>query len=97
MNEVKNIIAMISDRLKKMAQGNAVVSKPISFGDRHVLPLCELSLGFGGAGGTGEDMSNSEHSGGTGTGGGTGGGAKATPVAVIVVEGKNVRIESLGK
>ena len=97
MNDVKNIISMISERLKKMAQGNAVVSKPISFGDRHVLPLCELSLGFGGGGGSGEDMGNGEPSGGQNIGGGTGGSAKATPVAVIVVDGKNVRIESLGK
>lgn len=97
MNEVKKLISMISERLKIMAQGNAVVSKPISFGDRHVLPLCELSLGFGGGGGTGEDMGNGEQSGGEGTGGGTGGSAKATPVAVIVVDGQNVRIESLGK
>lgn len=92
MNEVKTIIAMISERLKRMAQSNAVVSKPISFGDRHVLPLCELSLGFGGGGGSGEDPEN-----GGGTGGGTGGCAKATPVAVIVVDGPNVRVESLRK
>jgi uncharacterized spore protein YtfJ len=97
MNDVKGIISMISQRLKKLAQGNAVVSQPISFGDRHVLPLCELKLGFGGGGGTGEDMGDDQNYGGQGTGGGTGGTAKATPIAVIVVDGQNVRIESLDK
>ena len=97
MNDVKGIISMISERLKKMAKGNAVASKPISFGDRHVLPLCELKLGFAGGGGTGEDMGDGQQSGGQGTGGGTGGSAKATPIAVIVVDGQNVRIEPIGK
>ncbi len=97
MNDVKGIISMISERLKKMAQSNAVVTQPVSFGDRHVLPMCELKLGFAGGGGTGEDKGGGEQSGGQGTGGVAGGSAKATPIAVIVVDGQNVRIESLGK
>ena len=80
-----------------MAQSNAVVTQPVSFGDRHVLPMCELKLGFAGGGGTGEDKGGGEQSGGQGTGGVAGGSAKATPIAVIVVDGQNVRIESLGK
>lgn len=90
MNDIKNIISVIGGRLKKLAQSNAVVSQPVSFNDRHVLPLCELSMAFGGGGGSGEDNGN-----GQGTGCGTGGSAKATPVAVVVVDGDQVRIESL--
>ncbi|EFK05242.1 sporulation protein YtfJ [delta proteobacterium NaphS2] len=97
MNEIKDVISMIRDRLKKLAQSNAVVSRPISVGDRHVLPLCELSMGFGGGGGTGEDTADKEQNKGQGTGGGTAGTAKATPIAVIVVDGNQVRIETLGK
>lgn len=97
MKEVKDVIAMIGERLKKMAQSNAVVAKPISFGDRHVLPLCELRLGFGGGGGFGEDAGNGEQSGGQGAGSGTAGSARATPVAVVVIDGQDVRIEALGK
>ncbi len=96
MTDVKSTIALMGERLKKMARNNAVVSKPISFGDRHVLPLCELSLAFGGGGGTGEEAGTGEQSGGQGTGSATVGGARATPVVVIVVDGRNVRIESLG-
>lgn len=96
MNDLKNVISMIRDRLKKLAQSNAVVSRPISMGDRHVLPLCELSMGFGGGGGTGEDTGGKEENKGQGKGGGTAGTAKATPIAVIVVAGNQFRIETLG-
>lgn len=97
MNDVKNVISMIGERLKKLAQSNAVVSRPISMGDRHVLPLCELCMGFGGGSGIGEDAGSGEQSKGQGAGGGTAGTAKATPVAVVVVEGNKVRIQTLGK
>jgi uncharacterized spore protein YtfJ len=97
MNDTKDVISMIRNRLKKLAQSNAVVSRPISMGDRHVLPLCELGMGFGGGGGTGEDTGDKAQNKGQGTGGGSAGSAKATPVAVIVVDGNQVRIETLGK
>ena len=97
MNEIKDAISMIRNRLKKLAQSNAVVSRPISMGDRHVLPLCELGMGFGGGGGTGEENGDKAQNKGQGTGGGTAGTAKATPIAVIVVDGNQVRIETLGK
>ena len=97
MDHIKNLLAAISQRFKKLAEANAVVAKPISVGDRHVVPLCELSLAFGGGGGTGE-MQNEKGTGetATGTGGGAGGGAKATPVAVIVVENGKARLEKVG-
>ena len=97
MNDTKDVISMIRNRLKKLAQSNAVVSRPISMGDRHVLPLCELGMGFGGGGGTGEDTGDKTQNRGQGTGGGSAGSAKATPIAVVVVDGNRVRIETLGK
>ena len=51
MKDLKGIVSLIGEHLKTLAEGNAVVSKPISVGDRHVLPLCELGLGLGGGGG----------------------------------------------
>lgn len=97
MNDIKNLVAAIGERLKQLAQSNAVVSKPISYGDRHVLPLCQLSLAFGSGGGSQDDENNREKSNGKNAGSGTGGSAKATPVAVVVVDGQDVRIETLGK
>ena len=45
----------------------------------------------------GEELKDDEHQNGKGIGGGVGGGAKATPVAVVVADGDNVRIETFGK
>jgi uncharacterized spore protein YtfJ len=97
MEHVKGIISLIGERLKSLAQGNVVATEPLSVGDRHVLALCELTLSIGGGGGTGEELRNDEHQNGKGIGGGVGGGAKATPVAVVVADGNNVRIETFGK
>jgi len=95
MKHVKDLIGTVSERLERLAKGNAVVSKPISLGDRHVVPLCELSVGFGGGGGKGEGEGDAEGPM-AGTGVAVGGGAKAAPVAVLVIENGKVRIETLG-
>lgn len=97
MNHVTELLKKATTRLRELAKGNAVVAKKVSVGNRHVIPLCELTVGFGGGGGQGEgsDPDNSQASG-KGTAGGAGGSAKASPVAVILVEDGKVRIESLG-
>lgn len=98
MEHVKQLLTKLTTRLGELAKGNAVVAKRVSVGDRHVIPLCELSLGFGGGGGEGEGTDSKKgESSGRGAAGGAGGGAKASPVAVIVVDGGHVRIESLGQ
>lgn len=97
MKHVKGIISLLGERLTSLAKGSVVATEPISMGDRHVVALCELSLSVGGGGGAGEDVKNGEHQKGEGIGGGVGGGAKATPVAVVVADGGNVRIETFGK
>jgi len=96
MDHLKNLIALLSERLKKVAAANAVVAKPVSVGDGHIVQLCELGLAFGGGGGTGEGKAKGGQ-GGKGVGAGAGGGAKASPVAVLVVEGGAVRLEKIGR
>jgi uncharacterized spore protein YtfJ len=97
MKPVIQFLETLSKGLERLTAGSAVVAKPISVGDRHVLPLCELSLAWGAGGGQGEgDVDGSGKGQGSGTGGGGGGAAKANPVAVIVVEDGKVRLESLG-
>lgn len=95
MKYVKELFEAVAGKLKAMALRNAVVAKPISVGDRHVLTLCEIGVGYGGVGGRGEGQEEGQ---GRGTGGGAGAGGKAMacPVAVLVVEGKKVRLEQLG-
>jgi len=94
MKDVQTLLSLVSGRLAEKARANAVVGKPISVGERHVVPLCELSVGLGGLGGGGQ--STGEEAKGSGVGGGAGGGAKATPVAVLVIEDGKPRVESFG-
>jgi uncharacterized spore protein YtfJ len=97
MKHVKGIISLLGEHLTSLARGSVVATEPISMGDRHVLTLCELTLSVGGGGGSGEDPKNDVNPKSEGIGGGVGGGAKATPVAVVVVDDGNVRIETFGK
>ncbi len=94
MEEVKKILAAVRGRLPRAALKDAVVSKPISAGDQHVLVLSEVSIGFGAGGGSGDERGKHP---GRGTGGGGGGGAKANPVAVLVVDQGKVRLEKIGR
>ena len=96
MEHVKNFLETLAKGLERLTASNAVVAKPISVGERHVLPLCELSFAWGGGGGEGQgDLDDSGKGRGSGTGGGGGGAARANPVAVIVIEDGKVRIDSL--
>lgn len=99
MEDIDKLFEAVSERLTKMARANAVVAKPISVGDRHVIPLCELSMGFGGGGGAAEGEGETKEGAGAGEGqgGGAGGGAKAGPVAVVVIDQGKVRVEKIGR
>ena len=98
MKITKEFFDSIKRHLDGLAQANAVVAKTVSVGERHAIPLCELSFALGGGGAMGEGEHGSEDSsGGTGSGsaGAAGGGAQAAPVAVILVDGDEVRVERI--
>jgi uncharacterized spore protein YtfJ len=97
VKHVKGIISLLGKRLTSLAQGSVVVTEPKSVGDHHVLALCELTLIVGGGDGAGEALKNYESHRGEGIDGVVGGGAKATPVAVVVADGSNIRIETFDK
>lgn len=93
MEGVKRILDVVRGRLSRTALKDVVVSKPISVAARSVVVLSEVSYGFGAGGGSGDEKGK-RASRGSGVGGG--GGAKASPVAVLVVDGDEVRVEKLG-
>lgn len=95
MADIKSLLNVISQKFETIAKSGTVVGKKVSVGHRHVVPLCELSLGFGGGGGTGESEGCGDASSSTGTGGGAGGGVRIGPLAVIVVDGDDVRVERI--
>jgi uncharacterized spore protein YtfJ len=98
MEHVGRFMAVVRGKLAPAALKDAVVSKPLSAGEQHVLVLSEVSVALGAGGGTGTDAGRRSRDGGAaqGTGGGSGGGAKARPVAVLVVERGEARLEILG-
>ena len=93
MQQVKEIIDIVSDRLAKVVSSDMVVGTPMELGGVTVVPLSRVSVGLGGGGGTGEGESpESKHGRGKGTGGGTGGAGKVRPVAVVVFGPQGVEI-----
>ncbi len=93
MEQVTKLLTAVRAVLSRSALKDAVVSKPISAGDQHVLVLSDVSVGLGAGGGSGSDSSRRKQ---TGTGAAGGGGAKAKPVAVVVVDGGEIRIDQIG-
>lgn len=98
MKHVKALFEVLGRHFDKLAQKNAVVAKPISIGNRHVVPLCEVRVAFGGGGGQGETVTevDGDETAQSDVGGGAGGSAKTTPVAVLVVSNGKVRVDRVG-
>jgi uncharacterized spore protein YtfJ len=97
MKQVTDLLETLSAKLTGKAAAKAVLATPISAGDCHVVPLCEVSIGMGSGGGQGVAEGNASGEGqGQGTGGGAGGGAQVRPVAVLVVDKDGIRVERLG-
>ncbi len=93
MEHVTRFMALVRGVLSRTALKDAVVSKPIAAGEQQILVLSDVRLALGAGGGTGANSAKRMAS---GTGGGSGGAAKARPVAVVVVDKGQVRIEALG-
>jgi uncharacterized spore protein YtfJ len=94
MEQVTRLFEVVRAVLSRTALKDAVASRPISAGDQHVLVLSDVSVGLAAGGGSGSEPSK-RHA--AGTGGAGGGGAKARPVAVLVVENGEVRVEPIGR
>lgn len=100
MQSVQDLIGLVSDKVGDVAQSDVVVGEPIVFGEVTLVPLSRVSIGFGGAGGTGEGgpprkRSNRHPGRGRGTGGASGGGGKVRPVGVIVFGPDGVDIKPI--
>jgi uncharacterized spore protein YtfJ len=93
MEHVTKLLEIVRGVLSRTALKDAVVSKPLSVGDQHVLVLSDVSVALGAGGGVG---TNSAKKVAKGTGGGSGGAAKARPVAVLVLDKGEARIEPIG-
>ncbi len=86
-NNVSEILKSVVGELKEISKSETIIGEPITVGDRTVIPIVRISVGFGAGGGQGEN-SKSE----TGFGGGGGGGVKIEPSAFIIMDKDGVSI-----
>ena len=86
-NNVAEILKSVVGELKEISKSETIVGDPITVGDRTVIPIVRISVGFGAGGGQGENDKA-----GTGFGGGGGGGVKIEPSAFIIMDKDGVSI-----
>ncbi|MEZ5357652.1 MAG: spore germination protein GerW family protein [Candidatus Zixiibacteriota bacterium] len=80
-NHVMEVISGIVGELKQIASSDSVVGEAITVGNKTVIPIVKVTVGFGAGGGEGE----SEKAGG-GFGAGGGGGCIVEPAAFIIMD-----------
>jgi len=80
-NRVSEILKDIVGELKDIASSQTVIGDPITIGEKTVVPVVKISVGFGAGGGQGEYPEK-----GGGFGGGGGGAAKIEPSAFIIMD-----------
>ena len=79
---VPDIFNTILDHLEVISKAETVLGEPITVGEKTVVPVVKMSLGFG-AGGNDESGKEKNIS-----GGGGGGGVSISPVGFIIMEGE---------
>jgi uncharacterized spore protein YtfJ len=89
--EIKTVQSTL-EKFTAIADVTSVYGNPIQNGDTTIIPAAEVLcvMGFGVGSGSGMDENNQ---GGGGEGGGGGGRVFSRPVAAIIIEGNNVRVE----
>jgi uncharacterized spore protein YtfJ len=80
-NNVVEILHSVVGELKEMARSESIVGDPITVGDKTVIPVVKMTVGFGAGGGQGESESKR-----SGFGGGGGGGVSIEPAAFIIMD-----------
>ncbi|UCG13084.1 MAG: sporulation protein [Deltaproteobacteria bacterium] len=84
-NKLKELLSSIIDELRQIATTETIVGNPVVLGDKNVVPVSRITVGFGVGGGEGESEQK-----GQGFGGGGGGGARVEPVGFIVIDGDRI-------
>ena len=91
-NNVTDILRGVVGELREIAKSETVIGEPVTVGDKTVIPVVKVSVGFGAGGGEGTDDKRN-----SGFGGGGGGGAKIEPAAFIIIEKDDVKLLPAGK
>ena len=92
MDDVKDLLKITLEELEKVLSTRSVVGEPIEVNGNTLIPLSSIGFGFGAGGGTGKSPKTDDAE---GAGSGTGGGGGIKPVAMVVINGDGVRLESI--
>jgi uncharacterized spore protein YtfJ len=97
MEQIRELMELVGEKLDQVAKSDAVVGEPIELGGATLVPISRLGIGLGAGGGVGEGDApprkrGPRHGRGKGVGGGSGGGAKIRPVAVLAFTEAGVEV-----
>lgn len=88
---LNDLMGSTMDKVKAMADVNAIVGTPIQAGEVTIIPVSRVSYGFA-SGGSDFASKNQKPDAANAFGGGSGAGVNIIPIAFLVVRGENVRL-----
>ena len=83
--QLKETLSSIIGELKAIASTKTVVGEPITLGDKMVVPVSRIMIGFGVGGGEGEETQKRG-----GFAGGGAGGARIEPIGFIIIDEEKI-------
>lgn len=86
-NNLMEVLQVIVGELKQMARSETVIGQPVVTGDRTIIPVTRISVGFGAGGGEDERPDKGPR-----FGGGGGGGVVIEPVGFLILDREKVSI-----
>ena len=91
-NKLEGLASSIMTQLKDISSSETIIGKQVTLGNKSVVPVTRVVVGFGVGGGEGEETGGK-----SGFGGGGGGGVKVEPVGFIIIEEDKVSFLPTGK
>jgi len=91
-NRLEELASAIITQLKEIADSDTVIGKQVTMGNKSVVPVTRVMVGFGVGGGEGQEGETK-----SGFGGGGGGGVRVEPVGFIIIEEDKVSFLPTGR
>jgi len=92
MDDLESLVKATMGEIEKLINTRTLVGDPIVLDDKTLIPLISVSFGFGAGSNSGLSVSKQK---GEMSGAGSGGGACIKPVAVIIVNKEEIRVEPI--
>ena len=87
MANIMEMLSAIVGEIKAIAKSETIIGEPITLGDKTVVPMVKISVGFGAGGGEGTEQEKR-----SGFGGGGGGGVMIEPAAFLVIDDDKISL-----